>query len=564
MGRLPVKDKDARWTPHDDPYDGQRLQVDVQRRDDKGRHRVCIRCNGVRFDDTLDVFNAFARRKCRESAISKLCLPEDAHEDIETRLLAGAEAADEATETATKPEIVRMSDVKPEKVEWLWPGRIARGKLTLIAGNPGLGKSFLTTDIVARVTTARSWPDSRQEKRSFGGVVMLSAEDDLSDTIRPRLDAHGADVSRVAVLKSIEGVDGAGKYRRSFDLCRDLDHLQAAIKSVENCVLAIVDPISAYMGKTDSHKNAEVRSVLAPLAELAAELRIAVLAISHLRKGEGQAIYRTMGSLAFVAAARSCWVVTEDTADRRRRLLLPTKNNLAPDVHGLAFRIEPHGINEQPAICWEAGTVTVTADEAMAPRRGPKPDARDDAARWLLAQLAKGPALAKEVMELGSYAGFSKRTLQRAYREMGGEPVRDGFGAPIRWSIPSHATNDANAPSGTVLGVNGHTWHQCKNPEEEEEVKPSSLLNTPYVPSTVCLGPVARMAGDSFEALGNRCPKCDHPETVDVPVHGGKSIRRDCARCGHTLDFPRWSGNGFSEATNYVSYESNGHDDVPF
>jgi len=303
VSRYATPEKDARWTGHDDPYDAQRLSVKVKPRDHQGRHRVEIRCNAIRFDDVLDVFDSFKRKKCREAAISKCQLPDDAHEDIETKLLAGAEAADSQGDTATQPEVIRLADVSPEQVEWLWPGRIAVGKLTVLAGNPGLGKSLATLDIAARVSVGKCWPDNRWEQQPIGGVVLLSAEDDLGDTIRPRLDAHGADVTRIVALKSIKGADGAGDYNRLFDLSRDLEHLRAAIGTVENCRLIVVDPISAYLGKTDSHKNSDVRGVLSPLADLAAETRVAILAVSHLRKGEGAAIYRTMGSLAFVAAA---------------------------------------------------------------------------------------------------------------------------------------------------------------------------------------------------------------------------------------------------------------------
>lgn len=503
MSRLPTKEELANWTPHDDPYDAQRLQVKVKPRDHQGRHRVEIRCNGIRFDDVLDVFDSFKRKKCREAAVSKCQLPDDAHEDIETKLLAGAELADSQGDTATKPEVVRMADVQPEQVEWLWPGRIAVGKVTLFAGNPGLGKSLATLDIAARVTAGKCWPDNRWEQQQVGGVVLLSAEDDLGDTIRPRLDSHGADVSRIVALKSIQGSDGEGDYKRSFDLCRDIDHLRAAIGTVENCRLVVVDPISAYMGKTDSHKNADVRSVLTPLAELASETRVAVLAVSHLRKGEGAAIYRTMGSLAFVAAARACWVVTEDSADKRRRLLLPTKNNLSDDTQGLAFRIEAHGPDGSPVVCWEAEPITVSADEAMGshgPKRGPAPDDRKAAAEWLREQLASGPMLAKEVVELGDDLGFTKRTLQRAYRELGGTASRQGFGGPVNWSLPIRANVHANTPRDSQPGTYGDTWRDCENPEEQQQDIKFLRKEEPYMPSS------ERQAQlDAFEAEQLEC-----------------------------------------------------------
>ena len=386
--------------------------------------------------------------------------------------------------TAPTPDVVALADVAAEQVDWLWPSRVAIGKVTLIAGNPGLGKSFLTIDIAARVSRGRSWPDSPQQEQPAGGVVLLSAEDDLADTIRPRLNAHDADVQRIVALRGINGADAAGDYRRMFDLSRDLEHLSAAIDGVENCRLLIVDPISAYLGRTDSHKNSDVRAVLAPLAELASEKRVAVLAVSHLRKGEGQAIYRTMGSLAFVAAARACWVVTEDPAVTRRRLLLPTKNNLAPDVQGLAFSIEPHGLSEGPAVCWEAEPVAISADEAMMPKRSrPTHTARDEAAEWLRKELADGPQPAKQVIKAGIKVGFSKRTLHRALELVGGVSRREGFPATAIWSLDSRANNNATDPRDWHGGTSGTTGTTEENPREEVTTTMFRRNGNPVVPT---------------------------------------------------------------------------------
>ena len=486
MGRLMTKEQEDNWSANGISFDPKKLHVECGPAGEFRNRVVIASLYGITHRDCFDTDNAFRRQKFRERFVHLTCVEDDQiHEAIDEAIIAKADAADSQSSTdMLKPEVVRLADVQPEQVEWLWPGRIAVGKVTLLAGDPGLGKSLATLDIAARVSTGKCWPDNRWEEQPVGGVVLLSAEDDLGDTIRPRLDSHGADVSRIVALKSIQGADVDGDYKRSFDLGRDLEHLRSAIGSVANCRLVVVDPISAYLGKTDSHKNSDVRSILLPLADLAAESRVAILAVSHLRKGEGAPIYRTMGSLAFVAAARSCWVVTKDSANPRRRLLLPTKINLAPDSQGLAFAIESHGPDGSPIVCWEAEPVTVSADEAMSPKRGPAPDVRQEAADWLREQLAAGAMPAKDVAELGDDAGFSKRTLQRAYRDMGGKPSREGFGGPIHWSLPIHATNRANDASGTLLGVNGDTWHEWENPLKEEDNKASSLVNTPYVPSS--------------------------------------------------------------------------------
>ncbi len=281
------------------------------------------------------------------------------------------DAPDTGLERAGRAVIVRLSDVEPESVEWLWPGRIALGKLTLVAGDPGLGKSFLTLDMAARVSTGAGWPDSPGQRTDPGGVVLLSAEDALGDTIRPRLDAAGADVSRIVALEAIRSVGdvrgGGRESARAFDLSRDLPTLEEAIRSVGDCRLVVIDPVTAYLGGVDSHKNADIRGLLAPLGALAERHRVAVVAVTHLNKASGgPAIYRAMGSLAFAAAARAAWAVTKDEPDPRRRLFVPIKNNIAPDTGGLAYRIEPLGVDGCPVVAWEPGPVNVSADDALA------------------------------------------------------------------------------------------------------------------------------------------------------------------------------------------------------
>jgi putative DNA primase/helicase len=239
-------------------------------------------------------------------------------------------------------ELRRVSDIAARPINWLWQGRIARGKVTMLAGHPGLGKSQLALTIAAIVTTADQWPVDRT-RAERGSAIILSAEDDAEDTIRPRLEAASADLERCHVIGAIRDRDNLGRERRrGFSITDDLSRLAGALADIDNPLLVIVDPITAYLGATDSHRNAEVRAALAPLAELAAECQVAILAISHLRKSsDGEAILRLTGSLAFVAAARAAYVVLSDSQNASRRLLLPVKNNLGNDDTGYAYCIEP-------------------------------------------------------------------------------------------------------------------------------------------------------------------------------------------------------------------------------
>src|SRR5579862_3079664 len=205
----------------------------------------------------------------------------------------------------------RLSDIEAQPVSWLWPRRIARGKTTIIAGNPGLGKSQITASIAAIVTTGGRWPVDRSHCEP-GDVLFLTAEDDPADTLRPRLEAAGADLTRVHVIDGvIRGYtgDGSGK-SRAFSLENDLQALGAKLNELGNVAVVMIDPISAYLGNVDSHKNADVRSLMAPLGELASRHSVAIIGVSHLSKAVGaQALMRVSGSLAFVAAARAAYLV---------------------------------------------------------------------------------------------------------------------------------------------------------------------------------------------------------------------------------------------------------------
>jgi putative DNA primase/helicase len=162
-------------------------------------------------------------------------------------------------------------DIVPEKIEWIWPNRIARGKHTCIAGEPGTGKSQLTIAIVAAVTIGGEWPCG-EGSAPLGNVIVLNAEDSASDTIVPRLLAAGADRARVTLVSAVRNPDGT---RRTLNLQADLALLEREIARIGNVALVIIDPVSSYLGKADSHNNSEVRGVLEPLSEMAERMRVA-------------------------------------------------------------------------------------------------------------------------------------------------------------------------------------------------------------------------------------------------------------------------------------------------
>ena len=313
-----------------------------------------------------------------------------------------------------EPSIVSMSSIEPRAVKWLWKNRIPNGKLVSLSGNPGLGKTLVLIDIASRVTTGASWPDGCPGGEP-GGVVICSAEDDPHDTLRPRFDAAGADVSRINLVESVVQMDAKTKRRseRLIDLQRDLTAISKALDATPNCKLLIMDPINAYLGKTDSHKNAEVRQILGPVAEMCHRKGVAFIYLGHLNKTtNGPAMYRTAGSLAFVAAARVAYIVAESKQDPNVRLFLPVKNNLAANIGGLSFQVVAE--NDLPRIAWSDIPVTMTADEALATdTRESRGNLTQDKV-WLAGTTRRRPAGLRRVDGTGQGRRyFQKSAVQR-------------------------------------------------------------------------------------------------------------------------------------------------------
>ncbi len=335
-------------------------------------------------------------------------------------------------------ELIRAVDLTPEPIRWLWPGWLAKGKLHVLAGAPGTGKTTLALDLAACVTSGRPLPFGWRPER--GNVLIWSGEDDPADTLVPRLLAAGADVTRVHCVGDVHDPEG----RRPFDPARDVDKLAAACAGIDNIALLIVDPlVSAVAG--DSHKNAEVRRGLAPLVDLAARLDAALLGITHYSKGtQGrEPLERVSGSLAFGALARVVLGTVrqpgEDEADRKL-VLARAKSNIGPDGGGFAYAFEQVEVPGHPGltasrIVWGA-QLEGTARELLAEPE-PEGDAQGDAAAFLRQLLASGSMAAKDVFSEAAAAGYSKDAMHRARRRIDAETVKVGMTGGWCWRMPT-------------------------------------------------------------------------------------------------------------------------------
>ena len=356
---------------------------------------------------------------------------------------------------------VRLSDVEPESVRWLWPGRIPLGKITLVEGKPDLGKSTLLLDLAARVTTGGTWPDGgRGDLLGPAGVVILSAEDGLADTIRPRLDAAGADCARIVARQTVTRITttAAGDEREDVRLptLGDLEDLEADITDT-GAVLLIVDPLMAYLPSgVDSYRDQDVRRVLAPLAALAERTGAAIVLLRHQNKGnDPDPLHRGGGSIGVIAAVRSGLMVARDPDDPedRRRILARIKSNLSRPALALAYHLDV-AANGAPFIVWEGVTQHTAAQLLHLPADGDERSAATDARAFLLDYLADGPQSADRVLRAATEAGVAERTLRRAKAAIGVESVKEpkGLTSGWRWELPK-AANTANPQELAALAL---------------------------------------------------------------------------------------------------------------
>ncbi len=374
-----------------------------------------------------------------------------------------------------------IADIEMRAINWLWKPRMALGKLNMLAGQPGLGKSQITCHLAALVTTGGMFPDGARSPT--GNVIFLTCEDDPEDTIRPRLEAAGAKTDKIFLIDAVADVVDGKALVRGLDLSRDVSLLRDEAKKVDNVRLIVIDPISAFLGRADAHKAHEVRGLLAPLASLAAELGAAILMLSHLNKGSGDsnAMSRVTGSGAFIAAARSGWLVEKDPddEDERRRLLVPLKNNLGDDSTGFSYSLETVQLTPdiETSRVRFGGTVQMKAAELLQ-RQSSDCEQRsltDDATEFLETYLEAGAQPSKDAMRAAEAEGHTPKSIRRAREKLRVVVRRAGSGKQhtSTWELPSNALDGeidplvptpahtvwrAGVPSkGTSGKLNGHS-----------------------------------------------------------------------------------------------------------
>lgn len=353
--------------------------------------------------------------------------------------------------------VIPMSEVEGKPVEWFWRGWLPKGKLVLVAGDAGVGKSMLLADLAARMSQGGEVPGGG-ERFDPSEVLLFAAEDDPADTLKPRLEAARAACDRVHVVPHVD----RGKDETMFDLTQHLPLLLTELKARPAVRVVVIDPVLSFTGDARTNDHGEVRRLTNELTRLAAECGVTVLAVTHFNKNEdGAVLNRVLGAGAWVQASRMAWIVGEHPEDEEARVLLPFKSNLGHRPAGLVFRIEGEEVGR---IRWSEERFEGEPEDLV--RRGfQRTGGRtrvDEAELWLGSYLAVEPRAASEVYAEAEAAGFSKRTIERAAPKLG---VKKTGGPGSLWCLPSPepVSPGAMPPVPLTEGDDGVQWFGARS-----------------------------------------------------------------------------------------------------
>jgi hypothetical protein len=341
-------------------------------------------------------------------------------------------------------ETTKLSEIQEETVEFLTFPYIALGKLSLITGDPNVGKTHLALAIASSVTTGEPLPwELSRGKIAPADVIFESMEDGYGDTVKPRLLRLGADCERVHIIN-----EGA------YPLTLDDPRIESAIVKT-GAKLVIFDPLTAYCNGFEMSNSGGIRPILTRLADVAARTNCAIIAICHLNKLGGKSQYRTLGSIDIQAIARSVITVGKMPDDEEIRCFVHGKSNLTAPGKSQAY-----GFDETTGVVF-LGPVDITLDELLDGKLNPKKQQKassqlDVAKQFITTAMSNGVASAAEIKALAESAGISKNTLDRAKSALGIRSIKQGD--YWIWQLPAvneepQQPQDLHIPNGGVLGV---------------------------------------------------------------------------------------------------------------
>jgi hypothetical protein len=327
---------------------------------------------------------------------------------------------------------VRGDKLKPVRLKWLWRGRILADKLNVFSGEPDVGKGMTTVDFAARITCHLDFPDCKNELDGPKDVLFLSSEDDMEDTIIPRLIVAGADMSRIHFAEISENISGKAE-EGIICLDRDLPAMETMVNKNPDIVLIIPDPVIAFLGDADPNKDKEVRPIYSKMKAFAKRLNAAWLFVNHWNKNQNAtSINKTSGAKTMVSAPRATWMFCKSPEDPTRYLMMKGKGNLSKagpgGVKTLAYRIisvpfdfqdgSPLGPDSVPRLVWD-GETDHTCDEVLQESNSPSEKRNLKVEQFLTELLAHGARLATDIYRAGDKANHSPDKMKRARYALG-------------------------------------------------------------------------------------------------------------------------------------------------
>ncbi len=405
----------------------------------------------------------------------------------------------EAAPAVWKVKVASAASIKPVAIRWLWPGWLAKGKLHILAGAGGTGKTTLLIGLIATITTGGRWPDGSRCSEP-GNALIWSSEDDPADTLIPRLTAAGADMSRVYIIQGRTNAQGDAD---PFDPANDIALLRETANEIGGVSLLMLDPIVSAV-KGDMHKANDVRRALQGVVDFAEQNLCAIVGISHFAKGGAGSspTDRVIGSQAFSALARTVLVAAKQE-DSDLRVLARAKSNIGTDEGGVSYTIETCTINGDITtthVAW-GDLIEGSAREILGDVEGADDDTRlndDDPSEALRRILKDGPMIGKQAKGLMSENGYSAKQTRTAREKLSVVTVREGFGKDIKtlWSLPQAAGAFSTFPAFVPIGApfvpgteQGREWEKRARMGERApmllEVPPSGIVPSPSLEDDV-------------------------------------------------------------------------------
>lgn len=377
----------------------------------------------------------------------------DSQKRMDARIGVKTRANNETNGASGEPQdgtlkVSSMSKIKAKPIKPIWPGFIYHGKVTILAGIPGDGKSLLAVDVAARSTSGKAWPVGKGTF-AVAHVLLLTAEDDPEDTIRPRLDMAGANTELVELIEGSYHVDPATSERTldMVSLITDLAAIERLIVAL-GAYLLIIDPLTSF-ADSDTNKTADMRRLLDGLAQMAARTGAAVLVITHMNKRSDarKAMQMIAGNHVIVAAVRIVLVTARDPNDKARRLVLPIKVNIGPENLGFAFRVvvKKHAeCGDVPSAEWEPEHVSdLSADDVLidsTPRAQAAVEKSNEVQEWLRELLKGEPVAAATLWRKADEKQFAERRVRTALKAIKAVCETLGYQGKWHWRLPDLVT----------------------------------------------------------------------------------------------------------------------------